>query len=66
MNVTISDGTEATVSLFDIEHIILSLLSDESLMQKENLSPKYEILTGDIDNNRPHNQNYGEIHTGDA
>ena len=66
MNVTLSDGTEATVSLFDIEHMILSLLSDESLMKDENLAPGYDIFTGDVDENHTHNQNYGEIHTGDA
>ena len=66
VNVTLSDGTEATVSLFDIEHMILSLLSDESLMKDENLAPGYDIFTGDVDENNSHNQNYGEIHTGDA
>ena len=66
MNVTLSDGTDATVSLFDIEHMILSLLSDESLMKDENLAASYDIFTGDVDENHPHNKNYGEIHTGDT
>ena len=56
MNVTLSDGTDATVSLFDIEHMILSLLSDESLMKDENLAPGYDIFTGDVDENHPHNK----------
>ena len=64
VNVTLSDGTEATVSLFDIEHMILSLLSDESLMKDENLALGYDIFTGDVDENHSHNQKYGEIHTG--
>ena len=66
MDVNISDGTEATVSLLDIEHVILSLVSDESLMKNNNLPPGYDIFTGDVDDNHPHNQNYREIHTGDA
>ena len=66
VNVTLSDGTDATVSLFDIKNMILSLSSDESLMKDENLAPGYDIFTGDVDDNHLHNQNYGEIHTGDA
>ena len=49
--------------------MILSLLSDESLMKDENLAPGYDIFTGvvdNVDNNHPHNQNYGEVHTKDA
>jgi hypothetical protein len=26
----------------------------------------YNVLTGDVDNNNPCNQKYGEVHTGDA
>ena len=33
VTVTLEDGTKTTVSLFDIEFMILSLLSDESLMK---------------------------------
>ena len=36
--VTLSNGTKATVSLFDIEFVILSLLTDETLMKKENMA----------------------------
>ena len=63
---TLSDDTLATVSLYDIEHMILCLLSDESLMKEENIAPGYDIFTGDVNNTHPHNENYGEMHTGDA
>ena len=46
--------------------MIISILSDESLMKEENLAPGYNIFTGEVDNNHPHNQNCGEVHTGDA
>ena len=64
--VTLSNGTKATVSLFDIEFMILSLLTDETLMKKENMAEGYDIFTGIVDPNHPANQNYGEVHTGDA
>ena len=54
-NVILSDGTITTVSLYDIQHMILSLLSDESLTKEENLAPGYDIFTGDVDNTHPHN-----------
>ena len=64
--VTLSNGTKATVSLSDIEFMILSLLTDETLMKKENMAEGYDIFTGIVDPNHPANQNYGEVHTGDA
>ena len=39
IDVTLSNGSRATVSLFDIEYMILSLLTDKSLMKDENLAP---------------------------
>jgi hypothetical protein len=66
VSVTLEDGTNATVSLFDIEMMILSLLTDESLMKDENLAPGYDIFTGEVSDDHPSNQNYGEVHTGDA
>ena len=46
--------------------MILSLLTDESLMKEENFAPGYDIYTGEVDVQHPHNQNYREVHTGDA
>ena len=62
----LSDGTEEIVSPFDIENMILSLLSDELLMKGKNLALGYDILTGDVDDNHPHNHKYGEVHIEDA
>ena len=62
----LSNGTKATVSVFDIKHMILSLLNDESLMDDKNLAGGYDIFTGNVDATHPDNQKYGEIHTGDA
>ena len=46
--------------------MILSLLTDDHLMKDDNIAERYELFTGKTDNNHPHNQNYGEIRTGDA
>ena len=66
INVPLSDGSNATVSVFDIEHMILSLITDESLMNEENLAEGYDIFTGKVEKNNPKNKKYGEIHTGDS
>jgi len=64
--ITLEGGSKATISLLDTKFMILSLLTDDFLMQDENLAPGYDIFTGDVDPNHPDGQNYGEIHTGDA
>ena len=64
--IILSDGSHATIAIFDIEYMILSLLTDDHLMKDDNIAEGYDLFTGKIDNNHPHNQNYGEIHTGDA
>ncbi len=66
IDVTLSDGSVATMSLFDLEFMILSLLTDESLMQPCNFAEGYDIFTGEVDDSHPSNENYGEIHTGDS
>ena len=48
-NVRLSDNSIATVSTFDIEHMILSLLNDESLMSSENIAEGYDLHTGLVD-----------------
>ena len=57
-----SNGTKATVSVFDLEAMVLSLLQDESLMKPENLAEGYDLHTGKCDET----SYYGEVHTGDA
>ncbi len=45
--------------------MIISLLSDPSVMNKKNFAEGYNVLTGKVDNH-PANNKYGEAHTGDA
>jgi hypothetical protein len=64
--VEVYGGSKATVSLFRVEFMILSLLTDDSLMKYENLAEGYDNFTGKVDKDHPHNKNYGEVHTGDS
>ena len=59
------DSSIVTVSIVDIERMLLSLVNDDSLMVKENISGGYDQHTGRVDSDPKHNQHYGEIHTGD-
>ena len=63
VTVDLVDGSQATVSVFDVEAGIKLLLSDPDLMQPENLASDLDIFTGKeiTKSNR-----YGEIHTGKA
>jgi hypothetical protein len=45
--------------------MIISLLSDPSVMNKKNFSEGNNVLTGKVDNH-PANNKYGKVHTGDA
>lgn len=63
VDVKLTDGTEVTVCVFDLEAMILSLLTDENLMQPENFAEGYDIYTGKPTEKVTH---YGEIHTGDS
>jgi hypothetical protein len=54
-----------TVTVFDTKHMIISLLSDPSVMNVKNFAEGYNVLTGKVDNH-PANNKYGEVHTGDA
>ena len=64
--VELSDGSVATVSTFDIKQMILSLITDDSLMSQENIAEGYDLHTGCVDHEYKMNNHYGEIHTGDA
>ena len=65
-NVRLHDGSFATVPVFEIKQMILSILNDPTLMKKENFVEGYDIFTGMVDPNHPANDVYGEIHTGDV
>jgi hypothetical protein len=65
-NVTLHDGKNVTVPVFDMKELLVSILTDKTLMSNTNFTEGYNILTGDVDNNNPCNQKYGEVHPGDA
>jgi hypothetical protein len=47
--------------------MIISLLSDPSVINKKNFAEGYNVLTGEVDNHPANaNNKYGEVHTGDA
>jgi hypothetical protein len=52
------DNTLVTVPVFNTIHMIISLLSDPSLMNKTNFAEGYNELTGKVDNH-PANNKYG-------
>jgi hypothetical protein len=45
--------------------MIISLLSDPSVMNEKNFAEGYNVLTGEVDNQSANNK-YGEVDTGDA
>ena len=61
--INLSGGAQATISVFNLKAMILSLLLDDNLMTPENLAQGYDIFTGT--SSQPDDV-YGEIHTGDA
>jgi hypothetical protein len=65
-NVTLHNGKTVTVPVFDMEELLISILTDKTLMSNTNFAEGYNVLTGDVNNNNPCNQKYGEVHTGDA
>ncbi len=65
-NVTLHDGKTVTVPVFDMKEILVSILTDKTLMLNTNFAEGYNVLTGDVNINNPCNQKYDEIHTGDA
>ena len=64
--ITLHDITLVTVPVFDARGMIMDILTNNELMNQENIADGYDIFTGDVDENHESNRNYGEIHTGDA
>ncbi len=60
--VRLHDNTLVTVPVFDTKHMIISLLTDPSVMNKKNFAKGYNVLTNEVDNH-PANNKYGEVHT---
>ena len=53
----------ASVAVYDLKAMIMSLLTDKRLMNPENIAPGYDLFTGKLVGDVHH---LGEIHTGDA
>ena len=64
-SVRLHNNSLATVPVFDMKAMILSIVHDETLMRDEHIAEGYDIFTGDICNQSGHTH-YGEIHTGKA
>ena len=61
--VNLNGGRQASVAVFNLEAMILSLVLDDRFMHPDNIADGYDLFTGKV--NGPDNH-YGEIHTGDA
>ena len=63
VNVELTDGTSTTITVFDLEAQIKSLLEDKGLMKPKNMTAGYNVLSGksteDVDL-------YGKVHMGNA
>ena len=64
--VQLHNDTYATVPVFDVKTMILSILHDPNLMRADNFATGLDIFTGDVDRKCVDNKWYGEVHTGDA
>jgi hypothetical protein len=65
VDVNLTFGGQATISVFDLETMIMSLLTDPTLMQPKIIAHGYDLFTGKCEGNNT-DDCYGEIHTGDA
>jgi hypothetical protein len=64
--VCLHNNSLVTVPVFDAKHMIISLLSDPSLMKEQNFAEGYNLLSGEVLKEHPANNKYGKVHTGDA
>ena len=46
VEVNLSSGGVASVAVYDLEAMIMSLLTDKRLMNPENIAPGYDLFTG--------------------
>jgi hypothetical protein len=63
VEVNLSSGGKASVAVYNLEAMIMSLLTDERLMKPENIAEGYDLFTGKSVGEVHH---LGEIHTGEA
>ena len=64
-NGKLHDNKLVTVPVFDAKQMILSLLLDSSLVNKNDIAEVYDVWTGLVMGNIPANDKYGEVHTRD-
>jgi hypothetical protein len=57
-------GVKVTISIFDLETMIMSSLADPTLMHPKNIAPGYDIFTGKSVGCQ--DSCCGKIHMGDA
>jgi hypothetical protein len=60
-SVPLTDGSIATIPIFDVKAILVAFLNDPLQMWEENFAPNYDIFTGKA---KERKQIHGEIHTG--
>ncbi len=65
VDVNLTLGKQATISVFDLETMIMSLQPDPTLMQPKNIAHAYDLFTGKCDGNNTDDR-YEEINTGCA
>jgi hypothetical protein len=63
--VILTFGGQATISVFDLEMVVMSLLTDPTLMQPKNIAHSYDLFTSKCEGNNTDDR-YGEIYTKDA
>ncbi len=51
VDVNLMFGRQATISVFDLETMIMSLLNDATLMQPKNIAHSYDLFTGKCEGN---------------
>ena len=49
LQVLLSDRPVATVLLYNIEYMIICLLTIDALVKDENIAAGYDLFTGDVD-----------------
>ncbi len=65
VDINLTFGSQATIPVFDLETMTMSLLTDATLMQPKSIAHGYDLFTGKCEGNNTDDR-YGEIHTGDA
>ncbi len=60
-SVPLTDGSVATVPIFDVKALLIAFLNDHLRMRQENFATNYDFFTGKV---KPSSSTLDEIHTG--